>query len=49
MGGRGELNLLLQGARLGLRQTQEQTAAAIGELLGRPVDLSTLGVWNEVW
>ncbi len=43
MGGDRELNLLLRGARLELRQTQEQTAAAIGELLGRPVDPEYIG------
>jgi hypothetical protein len=43
MGGKPELNLLLRGARLGMRQTQEQTATAIGELLGRPVDPEYIG------
>ncbi|MGH3909051.1 MAG: hypothetical protein ACRDTE_33470 [Pseudonocardiaceae bacterium] len=43
MGGNRELNLLLRAARLGMRETQEQTAAAIGELLGRPVDPEYIG------
>ena len=43
MGGTRELNLLLRGARQGLRETQEQTAVAIGELLGRPVDTEYIG------
>ena len=43
MGGERKLNLLLRGARLSLRETQEQTAVAIGELLGRPVDPEYIG------
>ncbi|MCA1705344.1 MAG: hypothetical protein LC808_19635, partial [Actinobacteria bacterium] len=43
MGGKRELNLLLRGARQELQETQEQTAVAIGELLGRPVDPEYIG------
>lgn len=43
MGGIREPNLLLRAARLELRETQEQTAAAIGELMERPVDPEYLG------
>ncbi|MGH4024739.1 MAG: hypothetical protein ACRDRV_09155, partial [Pseudonocardiaceae bacterium] len=43
MGGGRELNLLLREARQERRETQEQTAAAIGELLGRPVDPEYIG------
>ena len=43
MGGKRELNLLLRGARQDLHETQEQTAVAVGELLGRPVDPEYIG------
>lgn len=49
MGGKRELNLLLRGARSVLRETQEQTATAIGELLDVRWTRSTLGAWSEVW
>lgn len=43
MGGQRELNVLLRGARVALRETQEQTAWAISELLGHPVDPEYIG------
>lgn len=43
MGGKRELNLLLRGARRELQETQEQTAIAVGELLGQPIDPEYIG------
>lgn len=43
MSGVREPNPLLRAARLERRETQEQTAAAIGELLERPVDPEYIG------
>lgn len=43
MGGKRELNQLLRGARRELQETQEQTAIAVGELLGRPIDPEYIG------
>jgi transcriptional regulator with XRE-family HTH domain len=43
MSGTREPNLLLRAARRELRETQEQTAAALGALMDRPVDPEYIG------